>query len=41
MTLVNAIEEFDNAILELHTEIFNRIQNQFNAFNDEFDNSFK
>ncbi len=33
-----AIEEFDNAILELHTEIFNRIQNQFSAFASELSN---
>lgn len=33
-----AIEEFDNAILELHTEIFNRIQNQFSSFANELKN---
>lgn len=33
-----AIEEFDNAILELHTEIFNRIQDQFSAFASELSN---
>lgn len=33
-----AIEEFDNAILELHTEIFNRIQDQFASFKNELSN---
>ena len=33
-----AIESFDNAILELHTEIFNRIQDQFSAFASELSN---
>lgn len=33
-----AIEEFDNALLALHTEVFNRIQDQFSAFNDELSN---
>jgi len=33
-----AVEEFDNAILALHVEIFERIQNQFSSFNNELSN---
>ena len=33
-----AVEEYDNALLALHTEIFNRIQDQFGAFNNELSN---
>ena len=33
-----SIEEFDNAILALHTEIFNRIQQQFSNFHSELSN---
>ncbi len=33
-----AIQEFDNAILALHTEIFNRIQEQFANFHSELSN---
>lgn len=33
-----SIEEMDNAILELHTEIFDRIQKQFGNIFDEADN---
>lgn len=33
-----AVEEFDNSILNLHTEIFDRIQNVFSGFNDELTN---
>ena len=33
-----AVEEFDNALLELHTEIFNRIQDQFSSFANELSN---
>ena len=33
-----AVEEYDNALLELHTEIFNRIQDQFSSFNNELSN---
>ena len=32
------IESLDNALLELHTEVFNKIQNQFAAFADELSN---
>lgn len=33
-----SIEEFDNAILQLHWDIFDRIQNQFSAIDDEISN---
>lgn len=33
-----SIEEFDNALLELHTEVFNRIQEQFSNLNSELEN---
>lgn len=33
-----AIEEFDNALLELHTEIFDRIQEQFSNLDSELKN---
>lgn len=33
-----SIEEFDNAILELHAEIFDRIQEQFSDLNSELGN---
>ncbi len=33
-----SIEEFDNSILELHTEIFNRIQDQFSNLDSEISN---
>lgn len=33
-----SIEEFDNAILDLHTEIFERIQNEFSNLNSELEN---
>lgn len=33
-----AIESFDNAILALHTEIFNRIQDQFSSYASELSN---
>ena len=33
-----AIEEFDNALLNLHTEVFNKIQDQFASFNEELSN---
>lgn len=33
-----ALEEFDNALLELHTEVFNRIQEQFSNIDSELEN---
>ncbi|MBD5530250.1 MAG: hypothetical protein HDR02_17875, partial [Lachnospiraceae bacterium] len=33
-----SIEEFDNSLLELHTEIFNRIQEQFSDLDSEISN---
>ena len=33
-----ALEEFDNALLELHTEVFNRIQEEFSNLNSELEN---
>lgn len=33
-----SIEEFDNELLNLHTEIFNRIQEQFSALDSEISN---
>lgn len=33
-----ALEEFDNALLELHTEVFNRIQEEFSNLNSELGN---
>jgi len=33
-----ALEEFDNSLLELHTEVFNRIQDQFGNFHSELSN---
>ena len=36
-----SIEEFDNALLALHTEVFNRIQDQFAAFNNELSNMYE
>ena len=33
-----ALEEFDNALLELHTEVFNRIQDQFDSYQSELSN---
>lgn len=33
-----SIEEFDNSILDLHTEIFTRIQDQFSNLNSEISN---
>lgn len=33
-----ALEEFDNELLNLHTEIFNRIQDQFNNLHSELQN---
>lgn len=33
-----SIEEFDNSLLELHTEIFNRIQEQFSNLDSEISN---
>lgn len=33
-----SIEEFDNSLLSLHTEIFNRIQEQFSNLNSEISN---
>ena len=33
-----SIESFDNSILSLHTEVFNRIQKQFSSFDDELSN---
>ena len=33
-----SLEEFDNSILELHTEIFNRIQDQFSNLDSEISN---
>lgn len=33
-----SIEEFDNSILDLHTEIFNRIQDQFSNLDSEISN---
>jgi len=33
-----AIEEFDNALLNLHTEVFEKIQNQFSSYIDELSN---
>ena len=30
-----AVEEFDNAILQLHVDMFNRVQDSFSNFNDE------
>lgn len=33
-----ALEEFDNALLALHTEVFNRIQEQFSLYQSELSN---
>ena len=33
-----SIEEFDNALLELHTEVFERIQEQFSNLDSELEN---
>lgn len=33
-----SIEEFDNALLELHTEVFNRIQDRFSDLDSEISN---
>lgn len=35
LTCKKSIEELDNSILELHTEIFDRIQKQFSSITDE------
>ena len=37
LTCKKSIEELDNSILELHTEIFDRIQKQFSSIADEAD----